>query len=169
MQTDFASVATTPNFAWFDADDATNMEGPTDTLFGVVQWALSQLTTHQYNVKAGDEWSRTRCPRRPQQRLQPAAHDRRLPRASPTHQQRQVRPTHERILAIVRLAPSNRGYSFAVGDAHIHKHRQYEYGNYGSAGRREINVDNVSDQRQGDRSGETDYRLPQCTDSANRG
>ena len=38
MQTDFATVATTPNFAWFAADDATNMEGPTDTLFGVVQW-----------------------------------------------------------------------------------------------------------------------------------
>ena len=41
---DLASPATAPNFVWFAADDATNMEGPTDTLVGIVQWALSQLT-----------------------------------------------------------------------------------------------------------------------------
>ena len=51
-----------PNFAWFAADDATNMEGPTDTLEGVVRWALSQLTTHQYNVAAGDEWLQETLP-----------------------------------------------------------------------------------------------------------
>jgi hypothetical protein len=37
------------------------MEGPTDTLVGVVSWLLSQLTPkvlggHQYNVAAGDAW-----------------------------------------------------------------------------------------------------------------
>ncbi|WP_235009647.1 alkaline phosphatase family protein [Mycobacterium sp. 3519A] len=50
-----------PDFVWFAADDATNMEGPTDTLSGVIGWALSQLTPqflggHQYNVAAGDRW-----------------------------------------------------------------------------------------------------------------
>jgi hypothetical protein len=59
---DLTSTATAPNFVWFAADDATNMEGPTDTLAGIVQWALSQLTTHQYNVKAGDEWLQGEVP-----------------------------------------------------------------------------------------------------------
>ena len=53
LATDLASPATAPNFVWFAADDATNMEGPTDTVAGIVRLALSQLTTHQYNVKAG--------------------------------------------------------------------------------------------------------------------
>ena len=60
LEQDLASPATTPNFVWFAADDATNMEGPLEG-FGIVRWALSQLTPtwlggHQYNVKAGDEW-----------------------------------------------------------------------------------------------------------------
>jgi len=38
------------------------MEGPTDTLAGVIQWALSQLTTHQYNVAAGDAWLQDTLP-----------------------------------------------------------------------------------------------------------
>ena len=64
---------------------------------------------------------------------------------------------------------SRRGYRLAAGDAHIHNHPQYEYGNHGSVGRREIHVDHVSDHRKGHRSREADYRLPQSTDSANRG
>jgi Phosphoesterase family len=61
MQGDLVNPDTAPNFVWFAADDATNMEGPTDTLIGVIQWALSQLTPkflggHQYNVAAGDAW-----------------------------------------------------------------------------------------------------------------
>jgi hypothetical protein len=32
------------------------MEGPIDSLGGIVRFALSQLTDHQYNVKAGDEF-----------------------------------------------------------------------------------------------------------------
>ena len=60
LEQDLASPATTPNFVWFAADDATNMEGPLEG-FGLVRWALSQLTPtwlggHQYNVRAGDEW-----------------------------------------------------------------------------------------------------------------
>jgi hypothetical protein len=60
LEQDLASPATTPNFVWFAADDATNMEGPLER-FGIVRWALSQLTPtslggHQYNVRAGDEW-----------------------------------------------------------------------------------------------------------------
>ncbi len=62
LEQDLTSTATAPNFVWFAADDATNMEGPTDTLAGIVQWALSQLTTHQYNVKAGDEWLQGEVP-----------------------------------------------------------------------------------------------------------
>ena len=61
MEGDLADPATAPNFAWFAADDASNMEGPTDTFVGLLQWAISQLTPpvlggHQYNVAAGDEW-----------------------------------------------------------------------------------------------------------------
>ncbi len=56
LATDLASANTTPNFVWFAADDATNMEGPTDTIDGIFQWVVSELTNHQYNVKAGDEW-----------------------------------------------------------------------------------------------------------------
>jgi hypothetical protein len=67
LESDLASPATTRNFVWFAADDATNMEGPTDTLDGIVQWALSQLLPtwlggHQYNVKAGDEWLQEELP-----------------------------------------------------------------------------------------------------------
>lgn len=57
-----AVPATAPNFVWFAADDGTNMEGPTDTLDGVIRWALSQLTTHQYNVAAGDAWLQQTLP-----------------------------------------------------------------------------------------------------------
>jgi hypothetical protein len=59
---DLASTATAPDFVWFAADDATNMEGPTDTVVGIIRWALSQLTTHQYNVAAGDEWLQDTIP-----------------------------------------------------------------------------------------------------------
>jgi hypothetical protein len=59
--------ADAPDFVWFAADDATNMEGPTNTLPGVIRWAISQLTPmvlggHQYNVAAGDEWLQDTMP-----------------------------------------------------------------------------------------------------------
>ncbi len=67
MAGDLVNPGTAPNFVWFAADDGTNMEGPTNTLSGVVQWALSQLTPkvlggHQYNVAAGDAWLKQTLP-----------------------------------------------------------------------------------------------------------
>jgi hypothetical protein len=62
LGSDLAVPAMAPNFVWFAADDGTNMEGPTDTLDGVIRWALSQLTTHQYNVAAGDAWLQDTLP-----------------------------------------------------------------------------------------------------------
>jgi len=56
LSADLAVPADAPNFVWLGADDATNMEGPTDTLVGIIQWAISELTDHQYNVAAGDKW-----------------------------------------------------------------------------------------------------------------
>lgn len=50
MATDLASTATTPNYVWFAANEANNMEGNNDILF-----ALSQIGDHQYDVKAGDK------------------------------------------------------------------------------------------------------------------
>jgi Phosphoesterase family len=51
MATDLASTATTPNYVWFAADECHNEEGCND-----VRFILSQLTTHQYNIRAGDQF-----------------------------------------------------------------------------------------------------------------
>jgi hypothetical protein len=56
MATDLANPATAPNFAWWAADEDNNMEGPVDTIRGVLSFAISQLTNQQYNVKAGDNF-----------------------------------------------------------------------------------------------------------------
>ncbi|MBJ7338087.1 MAG: phosphoesterase [Mycolicibacterium sp.] len=57
LQQGLTDPATAPNFVWFAADDATNMEGPTSLPFGIINWALGFLNpSHQYNVKAGDDW-----------------------------------------------------------------------------------------------------------------
>jgi Phosphoesterase family len=62
MATDLATPATAPDFVWFAANDETNMEGPTGTVFGALAWLWSQLTDHQYNVKAGDDWLQRTIP-----------------------------------------------------------------------------------------------------------
>ena len=67
MGQDLAVPTKAPNFVWFAADDHTNMEGPTDTLDGIIQWAVSQLLPpflggHQYNVAAGDKWLQDTLP-----------------------------------------------------------------------------------------------------------
>ena len=62
MATDLADPATTPDFVWFFPNDDTNMEGPLDSVVDLVKWAVSQLTTHQYNIKAGDEWLQETIP-----------------------------------------------------------------------------------------------------------
>ena len=54
LSTGLADPNTAPRFAWIAADSANNMEGPVNTPGSVARWALSQLTTHQYNVAAGD-------------------------------------------------------------------------------------------------------------------
>ncbi len=51
MATDLASPATTPNYVWWAADENHNMEGPIN-----IEFILSLLTTHQYNIKAGDQF-----------------------------------------------------------------------------------------------------------------
>ena len=51
MATDLAAPATTPNYVWWAADENHNMEGPIN-----IQFILSLLTTHQYNIKAGDKF-----------------------------------------------------------------------------------------------------------------
>jgi hypothetical protein len=54
LSTGLANPNTAPSFAWIAADSANNMEGPINTPGSIAHWALSQLTTHQYNVAAGD-------------------------------------------------------------------------------------------------------------------
>ena len=56
LSTNLADPSTFPEFTWIAADEANNMEGPVNTLGGGLQWLASQLTTHQYNVAAGDEF-----------------------------------------------------------------------------------------------------------------
>jgi hypothetical protein len=54
MATDLQNPLTFPNFTWIAADGSYNMEGPVDFPTGAANWLGSQLTTHQYNVAAGD-------------------------------------------------------------------------------------------------------------------
>jgi len=56
LQPDLANPANVAQFNWIAGDEATNMEGPINTLPGILHFALSQLTTHQYNVAAGDQF-----------------------------------------------------------------------------------------------------------------
>jgi hypothetical protein len=63
---DLTSPDFTPDFVWFAADDATNMEGDLEG-FGLVLWALSQLTPkwlggQQFDVRAGDLWLQRTVP-----------------------------------------------------------------------------------------------------------
>lgn len=51
MAADLASASTTPNYVWFAANEAYNMEGNND-----VNFVVSQLTSHQYDIKAGDQF-----------------------------------------------------------------------------------------------------------------
>jgi hypothetical protein len=51
MATDLATPATTPNYVWWAADEDHNMEGPVN-----IEFIISLLTTHQYNIKSGDQF-----------------------------------------------------------------------------------------------------------------
>jgi hypothetical protein len=45
-----------PEFTWIAANEANNGEGPIDSLQGIGQFIYSQLTDHQYNVAAADQF-----------------------------------------------------------------------------------------------------------------
>jgi len=62
MATDLSSSATTPNFAWFAANEDNNGEGPIDSLQGVLNYIGALLTNHQYNVKAADQFAQQTIP-----------------------------------------------------------------------------------------------------------
>jgi hypothetical protein len=46
-----------PEFTWIAANEANNGEGPIDSLQGIGQFIYSQLTDHQYNVEAADQFA----------------------------------------------------------------------------------------------------------------
>ena len=56
LATDVGPGGTVAQFNWIAGDEATNMEGPINSLPGILNFALSQLTTHQYNIAAGDQF-----------------------------------------------------------------------------------------------------------------
>lgn len=56
LATDLAHPSTFPGFTWIAANEDNNMEGPVDTFSGILQFIATQLTDHQYNVAAGDQF-----------------------------------------------------------------------------------------------------------------
>ncbi len=56
LPTNLADPNTFPEFTWIAADEAHNMEGPVNSLGGVLHFIASQLTNQQYNVAAGDQF-----------------------------------------------------------------------------------------------------------------
>ena len=56
LQDNLADPKTFPEFTWIAADENHNMEGPINSLGGIVHFIASQLTNHQYNVAAGDQF-----------------------------------------------------------------------------------------------------------------
>ena len=57
MAVDLADPATAPNFAWFAANEDFNGEGPVDFPWGMLRFAISQISPgHQYNVPALDQF-----------------------------------------------------------------------------------------------------------------
>ncbi|KQH76206.1 hypothetical protein AO501_23325 [Mycobacterium gordonae] len=56
LSTDLQNASTTPRFSWIVANNANDMEGPVDSPLGIVDFLGSQLTNHQYNVAAGDQF-----------------------------------------------------------------------------------------------------------------
>ena len=56
LASDLGNPGSVAKFNWIAGDESTNMEGPISTIPGILRWAFSQLTTHQYNVAAGDQF-----------------------------------------------------------------------------------------------------------------
>ena len=56
LSTDLQNPSTFPEFTWIAADENNNMEGPIEVFGGIAHFLYSQLTNHQYNVAAGDQF-----------------------------------------------------------------------------------------------------------------
>ena len=56
LSDDLANPKSFPEFTWIAANEANNMEGPINSLGGIAHFIWSQLTDHQYNVEAGDQF-----------------------------------------------------------------------------------------------------------------
>ncbi len=56
MAIDLRSSATAPNYAWYAANEDFNGEGPVDFPWGMLKFAISQVTDQQYNVPALDQF-----------------------------------------------------------------------------------------------------------------
>jgi hypothetical protein len=57
LSTDLQNPSSFPEFTWIAANEANNGEGPIDSLQGIGQFIYSQLTDHQYNVEAADQFA----------------------------------------------------------------------------------------------------------------
>ncbi|WP_306276914.1 alkaline phosphatase family protein [Mycobacterium sp. TY814] len=53
---DLQNPLTAPRFAWICGSEETNMEGPVSSPLDIANWLGSQLTNHQYNIAAGDQY-----------------------------------------------------------------------------------------------------------------
>ena len=58
LSTDLQNPSSFPEFTWIAANEANNGEGPINSLQGIGQFIYSQLTDHQYNVEAADQFVR---------------------------------------------------------------------------------------------------------------
>ncbi len=56
LSTDLQDPSNFPEFTWIAANEANNGEGPINSLQGIGQFIYSQLTDHQYNVAAADQF-----------------------------------------------------------------------------------------------------------------
>jgi len=56
LGSDLQNPSTAPQFAWLAANESNNGEGPINTPIGATRFVASQLTTHQYNVSASDQF-----------------------------------------------------------------------------------------------------------------
>ncbi len=56
LSTDLQNPSSFPEFTWIAANESNNMEGPINSVGGLSNFVQSQLTDHQYNVAAGDQF-----------------------------------------------------------------------------------------------------------------
>ncbi|BDE17107.1 hypothetical protein Mkiyose1665_59580 [Mycobacterium kiyosense] len=56
LHDDLLNPLTAPRFAWICGSEEANMEGPVSSPLDILNWATSQVTNHQYNIAAGDQY-----------------------------------------------------------------------------------------------------------------